>query len=81
MRLLAVSRLEKSPLRQATGKTDAVTTLVRSLDLPTRLRDVGVPATGLLAIAEATRGERSLKSNPRPIEGTSAMLELLREAW
>lgn len=59
----------------------ALAALVRSIGLPTRLRDVGVPEHALPALAAATRGERSLVTNPRAIEGVEPILEVLRAAY
>lgn len=60
---------------------EAVAKLVASLGLPTRLREVGVPESALTTLAEATRDERSLRTNPRPIEGMDPILEVLHAAW
>jgi maleylacetate reductase len=59
---------------------DAVSDFVRSLSLPTRLREVGIPKTDLPSVAEAALSSRSVQANPRPVtlEGALGILEV---AW
>lgn len=70
-----------SPREACLAAADAVAALARSLGLPSRLRDVGVPEEGLDAIAQATMLDRQLPSNPRPIAGPADLLPVLRAAW
>ena len=60
---------------------DAVADLCRTLGLPTRLRDVDVPAAGLELIATATLHDRGLATNPKPIHDATPILQVLRNAW
>ena len=48
----------------AFAAADRVETLSRTLGLPVRLRDVGVPEEGLELIASATLHDRALATNP-----------------
>lgn len=65
-------------------KEDAVA-LVRRLQaatgVPTRLRDVGVPAGALRSAAEKVMGERGLYFNPRKVDGPGQIEALLEQAW
>ncbi len=70
-----------SPREACLAAADAVAALARSLGLPSRLRDVGVPEGGLDAIANETMLDRQLPSNPRPIAGPADLLPVLRAAW
>lgn len=70
-----------SPREACLAAADAVAALARSVGLPSRLRDVGVPETGLDAIAQATIRDRQLPSNPRPIAGPADLMQVLQAAW
>ena len=65
----------------AQAAADAVENLRRSLDLPDRLRDVGVPEDGLELIAAATLHDRALATNPRPVADAGPIMAVLRDAW
>ena len=60
---------------------DAVAQLCRTLGLPDRLRDVGVPEEGLELLASATLHDRGLATNPKPISDAGPIMQVLREAW
>ena len=65
----------------AQAAADGVEALRRSLGLPDRLRDVGVPEDGLELIASATLHDRALATNPRPVSDAGPIMSVLREAW
>jgi maleylacetate reductase len=58
-----------------------VAALVASLDLPGRLRDVGIKREDFRAIAEHTMHDPPVRSNPRPIAGPEDLIEILELAW
>ena len=58
----------------------AVGNLVRSLDLPTDLKSVGIRRDQFQAIAEHTMHDRGVRSNPRPIRGPEDIVEILKLA-
>jgi len=60
---------------------DGVDRICRSLDLPKRLRDVGVPEEGLEFIAAATLHDRGLATNPKPVHDAGPIMSVLRDAW
>ena len=63
------------------GAADAVARLCRELDIPTSLREVGVPEEGLELIASATLYDRSLATNPKPVSDAGPIMNVLRDAW
>ena len=60
---------------------DGVAQLCRSLGLPERLRDVGVPEDGLEFIAAATLHDQGLATNPKPVHDAGPIMSVLRDAW
>jgi maleylacetate reductase len=56
---------------------EAVEGLCRTLDLPTRLPQVGIEAGQLQAIAEHTLGDRGVRANPRPVRSAEDLMEIL----
>jgi alcohol dehydrogenase class IV len=64
----------------ARGAVGAVRELQATLGLPTRLREVGVPESGLADLAEDAMHERGTGFNPRKVT-KDEVLELYRTAW
>ncbi|MGR8946852.1 MAG: iron-containing alcohol dehydrogenase [Gammaproteobacteria bacterium] len=60
---------------------DAVKALVSELDLPTRLRDVGVEPDDFAAIAKDAMEDLVVASNPRPVGSVEDVIELLHTAY
>ena len=60
---------------------DGVDRICRALEIPERLRDVGVPEDGLELIAAATLHDRSLATNPKPVDNAGPIMSVLRDAW
>jgi maleylacetate reductase len=60
---------------------DAVAALIASLGLPATLRNVGVRAEQLDAIARQSMHDRWVHTNPRKIDGPPVVRELLDAAW
>ncbi len=77
-RQLWVSEALGQPDRPA---ADVVAALITELGLPTRLRDVDVPADMLDRIAEGSMHDRWIHTNPRKIEGPATVRMLLDAAW
>jgi alcohol dehydrogenase class IV len=59
---------------------EAVAELIASLDVPYRLRDVGVDSSAYPAIAKATLGDVVSRESPVPVT-EAAIVELLEQAW
>src|SRR5262249_54218576 len=60
---------------------DLVADLVRKLELPARLRDVGVTREQLDLIAQNSMHDRAIATNPRKIRGPEDVREILDRAW
>jgi len=59
----------------------AIETMCDDAALPRRLRDVGVPRNTLPEVAAHAMGDWFLRSNPRPVNDASELLEVLAAAW
>jgi maleylacetate reductase len=59
----------------------SISALVRELGLPSRLRDAGVREDQLNRVADVAIKDRWMKTNPRPIEGTATLRQLLADAY
>ena len=59
----------------------AVQMIFSTLDVPPRLRDVGVPAEALPAIATTAIGDWFLRGNPRPVRDARELQGVLETAW
>lgn len=64
-----------------TGAAEAIENLVRDLEQPTRLRDVGVKQEQFEAIANSSLDNLFARSNPRPITVVEEIIEILQSAW
>lgn len=60
---------------------EKVTTLLASLNMPSRLRDVGVPFDALPEISRIAMGDWFLKGNPRPVRSPEELQDILEKAW
>jgi maleylacetate reductase len=60
---------------------DLVADLVRRLELPSRLQDVGVDRAALPLVAEVSMHDRHIPTNPRRIAGPHDIMTLLEAAW
>jgi alcohol dehydrogenase len=60
---------------------EAVEALFAGLDIPRRLRDVGIPREALSDIAAHAIGDWFLGGNPRPVRSESELQQVLEEAW
>lgn len=60
---------------------DVIENLIKTLDLPYRLRDVGIAKSDFDDIAEHSFDTGTVKANPRPIKAPSDLIEILENAW
>lgn len=65
----------------AAAGRDAVSALVHDLDLPHRLRDVGVTRADFAAIAQDALEDLVVASNPRPVTAVDEVIALLEAAY
>ena len=59
----------------------AVKSIFSALQIPKRLREVGVPQEALPGIAELAMGDWFLRGNPRPVNEAAELEQILKEAW
>jgi alcohol dehydrogenase len=59
----------------------AVQAIFDALGVPGRLRDVGISAGELPAIAELGMGDWFLRGNPRPVRNPGELQQVLEQAW
>jgi maleylacetate reductase len=55
--------------------------LIRRMDLPQRLREVGVGEADLPRLAQLAFQNRTVQNNPKPITDVTQLERLLRDAW
>ena len=55
--------------------------LIAKMNLPGRLRDVGVQESDLPRLAEIAFQNRTIQNNPKPITDMLQLKQLLQEAW
>lgn len=65
----------------AHGLVDFLRALQVELRVPSRLRDIGVSAAALPAIAQTALRERGMYYNPRPVASSGELLALLEAAY
>jgi maleylacetate reductase len=66
------------PNRQA---ADLIAELIKSLDQPTSLREVGIQREHFHDIAERALSYGPVRKNPRPIRTKNDVMEILELAW
>ncbi|HSI47076.1 MAG TPA: iron-containing alcohol dehydrogenase family protein [Ideonella sp.] len=93
MRFNAPVTAQRSPsIRQALAELDAepsadtsaigrVQVLLARVDLPRRLRDIGVLHDDLAPLAEAAMADWFVSRNARPVKDVQTLLEVLEAAW
>jgi alcohol dehydrogenase class IV len=65
----------------AAAGRDAVRALIADLELPHRLRDVGVAIDDFPAIAKDALEDLVVATNPRPVDGVEDVIGVLHAAW
>ncbi len=60
---------------------DAVWQLTKTIGLPQKLREVGVPEDGLATAADLSLSDGAIVYNPRMVMDSDEVLEVYREAW
>jgi alcohol dehydrogenase class IV len=63
------------------ASADRVSDLVRQMNLPQRLREVGVKEADLPGLARLGFQNRTVQNNPKPIIDADQLEKLLRKAW
>ncbi len=70
----------KSAAAAAEAALNRIKELIKKLNLPTRLRDVGVPREGIALIAEKAITDFSIATNPKPVS-KEQLIGILEQAW
>lgn len=78
---MGIARAGQSAESAAEEAINKVYELIGQMNLPQRLRDVGVQEADLPGLARIALQSRAVRSNPRPITGTAQIEEVLRAAW
>ncbi|ATY11261.1 maleylacetate reductase [Amycolatopsis sp. AA4] len=63
------------------GAAELIRRFVRSLGLPTRLRDVGVSRDSFPDLARDAMADLIVATNPRPVSGADEVIEILNNAY
>lgn len=71
----------KSEEEAAAAAPDLVRNMNKTMGLPLRLRDLGIPRNSLTSLAEDALGDFSVYTNPKPIQSASQVLEVLEMAY
>lgn len=83
--LTQVAQALELPSRGAGDSAEVVIARINELmeetDIPSRLRDVGIPEDGLRTIAEAVMEDARIKLSPRPIDSFEQISAILESAW
>jgi len=78
--LLGVRVSDKGDTALGENVCEATAGFIRSLGLPGRLRDLGIPRADLPSMAEEALESKSVRANPRPVTARDA-LDILEAAW
>ena len=70
-----------SPEEAAAHGRDGILKLVTDLELPNRLKDVGVTPENFPAIAKDALEDLVVASNPRPVASVEEVIDLLHQAY
>lgn len=70
-----------SDYEAASRASEEIETFIRELELPQRLRDVGVSKEDFDPIAKDAMEDLVVASSPQPVENKETIIELLEKAW
>jgi len=70
-----------NPMVVAEALVQKIFHLIGQMQLPQRLRDVGVAESSLTQLAKLGFQNRTVQNNPKPITSADQLEKLLREAW
>jgi alcohol dehydrogenase class IV len=65
----------------AAAVPDHVFAMNRTMGLPLKLRELGVPRAGLRQLAVDALDDYSIHTNPKPVSAAEQVLEVLEQAW
>lgn len=76
-----ISSNDHSPVQMVLDLADKIFRLTGKMNLPQRLRDVGVREADLPVLAQMGYQNQTVQNNPRPVISASQVEALLRAAW
>jgi alcohol dehydrogenase class IV len=78
---MGLDRSGRSAVEVVEALADRIARLIGQLNLPQRLRDVGIKAETLRVISRLAYENRTVQMNPRPVKTPDEIERLLRDAW
>ena len=78
---LGISVNSLSPVQAVEASANRIFDLIGQMDLPQRLRDVGVKEADLPSLARLGFQNRTVQNNPKPIVDADQLERLLKDAW
>lgn len=78
---MQVSENENSPKGVIEALAQKIYELIGRMNLPQRLRDVGVDESNLSNLAQIAFQNKTIQNNPKPITDVTQLERLLHEAW
>lgn len=78
---MGIARDGRNDEEMAEAAAQRVYDLVGQMNVPQRLRDVGVTETALPELAQLAFQSRTVQNNPKPITSAAQLETLLRAAW
>ncbi len=78
---LGCRRTDSDDEEAGRSAANAIWQLTRTIGLPQRLREVGVPQEGLTACAELSLSDGSIVYNPKPVFDAGEVLKVYEGAW
>jgi len=76
-----VPEIGNNPKERIEALAQRISTLVRDMDLPQRLRDAGIREADLPRLAQLAFQNKTVQNNPKPITDVTQLESLLRDAW
>lgn len=78
---MGISTVGMSAEEAGAASADRVAEWVKQMNLPSRLRDVGVDKTDIPHLAKVAFESRTVQNNPKRIENVEQLEQLLQAAW
>jgi maleylacetate reductase len=70
-----------NPMAAVEALVQKIYHLIHQMNLPQRLRDVGVVESDLSRLAQIAFQNRTIQNNPKPVTDITQLEQLLRDAW
>lgn len=80
-RILGVADAQAEEKTIATAAATEINDIFTMMEMPTRLREVGVPRDGIRMIAEDAMTDFALHRNIRPVESSNDLEDLMQVIW